>query len=185
MISDPAAKLITAEPAGLDNPLSSDMNVLRPSLLPGLLEALRHNLSRKINDVALFEIGRVFNSANGAVREERRLAIALTGQRHPLFWSGEEREATFGIYDLKGVVEEFLEQFGVRGVTYARRSESTVLLLESASVQLGKQSLGELGQLLPPLARRYDLRHAVFLAEFNLDLLLTRRKPETSSTPLV
>ena len=82
------------------------------------------------------------------------------------------------------MVEEFLEQFGVRGVTYARRSESTVLLLESASVQLGKQSLGELGQLLPPLARRYDLRHAVFLAEFNLDLLLTRRRREKSFQPL-
>ena len=44
----------------LANPLSSDMDVLRPSLLPGLIHSLRHNVSRKNYDVALFEIGRVF-----------------------------------------------------------------------------------------------------------------------------
>ena len=128
------------------------MNVLRPSLLPGLLDALRHNLSHKNYDVALFEVGRVFNVAQasppagsagvspGAVRhrEERRLAIALTGQRNPLFWSGDDRDARFDIYDLKGLLEEFLEQFGLRGLTYARRPDSTALFLESATIHLGK-----------------------------------------------
>jgi len=56
--------------------------------------------------------------------------------------------------------------------------------VESATVQLGKQTLGELGQLLPSLARHYDLRDAVFLAELNLDLLLARRNTEKSFTPL-
>ncbi len=50
----------------LANPLSSDMNVLRPSLLPGLLDALRHNLSHKTYDVALFEVGRVFTVAQAS-----------------------------------------------------------------------------------------------------------------------
>src|SRR5947208_11661022 len=160
------------------------MNVLRPSLLPGLLDALRHNISHKNSDLALFEIGRVFASANDGVREERRMAIALTGQRSPLFWSGAERDATFDIYDLKGLLEEFFDQFGVRGVTYARRPESTPLFIESAAVQLGKQPLGEVGQLLPALARQYDLRDAVLLAELNFDLLLARRKREKSFEPL-
>jgi phenylalanyl-tRNA synthetase beta chain len=62
--------------AALQYPLSSDMNVLRPSLLPGLLESLRHNVSRKNGDVALFEIGRVFRSADGKFKEERRLGLA-------------------------------------------------------------------------------------------------------------
>jgi phenylalanyl-tRNA synthetase beta chain len=79
------------------------------------------------------------------------------------------------VSDLKGLLEEFLERFGVRGVVYARRAESTALCLESAAVQLGKQSIGELGQLLPSLSRKYDLRDAVLLAELNLDLLLARR----------
>ena len=171
----------SAESVMLANPLSSDMDVLRPSLLPGLIHSLRHNVSRKNYDVALFEIGRVFSSQNGATKEERRVAIALTGQRVLNFWSGDERDAKFDAFDLKGLVEEFLEQFGLRGITFGKRAESTALFLESAAVTLGgKLPLGELGQLLPTLAKKYDLRDAVFLAEFNLDLLISRRNPEKS-----
>ena len=169
----------------LANPLSSDMDVLRPSLLPGLLTVLRHNLSRKNYDVALFEIGRVFTRTNGKPKEERRVAFALTGQRLPPFWSGGEREAKFDAYDLKGLVEDLLEQFGLRGIVFGKRAESTSLFLESAAVTLGgKLPLGELGQLLPALAKKYDLRDAVFLAEFNLDLLLAKRNAARSFKPL-
>ena len=200
LISDAAAKLMAGDAmVPLSNPLSSDMNVLRPSLLPGLLDALRHNLSHKTYDVAIFEVGRVFTvaqasppasspgvppGATSTTREERRVAIALTGQRASLFWSGNDREAKFDIYDLKGLIEEFLEQFGLRGLNYARRQNSTALLLESATVHLGRFQLGEFGQLLPPLARQYDLRDAVLLAELNLDLLLARRNTTKSFRPL-
>ena len=161
--------------------MSSDMNALRPSLLPGLLDSLRHNLTRKNNDVALFEVGRVFTMVNGQVKEERRVTMALTGQRTPAFWSGGERDAKFDLSDLKGFVEEFLEQFGLRGVTYTRRPASTTLFLESAAVQLGgKLALGEMGLLLPTLAKRYDLRDAVVLAEVSLDSLLARRNAARS-----
>ncbi len=180
LISDASAKLVTLDLVALQNPLSSDMNVLRPSLLPGLLDALRHNVSHRNSDVALFEVGRVFSQTNGQIREERRIAIALTGQRNATFWSGEERAGRFDVYDLKGLLEEFLEQFGLRGMAYARRPESTTLLLESATIQLGKQPLGEFGQLVPTVARHYDLREAVLLAELNLDLLLARRNTSKS-----
>jgi phenylalanyl-tRNA synthetase beta chain len=173
------------EIVALANPLSSDMDVLRPSLLPGLIHSLRHNVSHKNYDVALFEIGRVFTGQSGATREERRVAIAITGQRSPDFWSGEERDAKFGAFDLKGAVEEFLEHFGVRGVMFTRRAETTAMFLESATIALGgKLPLGELGQLSPALAKKYDLRDAVFLAELNLDQLLARRNPAKSFKPL-
>lgn len=180
LVSNAECRMPNGDLVPLANPLSSDMDVLRPSLLPGLIHSLRHNVSRKNYDVALFEVGRVFSQTNGQFREERRIAIALTGQRNPLFWSGEERDAKLDIYDLKGALEEFFEQFGLRGMTYNRRAEGTALFLESATIQLGKQQLGELGQLLPPLAKKYDLRDAVFLAELNLDLLLARRNPSKS-----
>jgi len=165
----------------LANPLSSDMDVLRPSLLPGLIHALRHNITRKNYDVALFEVGRVFALNNGVTKEERRVAIALTGQRAQNFWSGEERDAKFDVFDLKGMLEDFLEQFGLRGVTFARRTEASAMFLESATVSLGgKLLLGEFGQLSPALAKKYDLRDAVLLAELNLDQLLARRNPAKS-----
>jgi phenylalanyl-tRNA synthetase beta chain len=183
LVANAECRMQNAELIALANPLSSDMDVLRPSLLPGLIHSLRHNVSRKNYDVALFEVGRVFQPAaagQGTVKEERHIAVAITGQRNPLFWSGDDREAKFDVYDLKGLIEEFFEQFGLRGMTYNRRAESTALFLESATIQLGKQQLGEFGQLVPALAKKYDLRDAVFLAELNLDLLLARRNPSRS-----
>ena len=173
----------TAAPA-LANPLSSDMDVLRPSLLPGLIQSLRHNVSRKNYDVGLFEIGRVFSSADGKTREQRRVAVALTGQRDPLFWTGADRDAKCDIYDLKGVLDEFLDHFGLRGVAFARRGESSGLFLESAAVRVVKDEVGEFGQLLPAVAKRHDLRDAVFLAELNLDSLLRWRTSAKSFKPL-
>ena len=181
LIANAECRMQNAELVALANPLSSDMDVLRPSLLPGLIHSLRHNVSRKNYDVALFEVGRVFTNVNGQTKENRSVAIALTGQRALPFWSGDERDAKSDAYDLKGVAEEFLEQFGVRGIVFGRRADSTALFLESAAVTLGgKLPLGELGQLLPTLAKKYDLRDAVFLAEFNLDLLLSKRNPAKS-----
>ncbi|MBE0543489.1 MAG: phenylalanine--tRNA ligase subunit beta [Verrucomicrobia bacterium] len=190
LISDTAAKLTAPMESlvPLANPLSSDMNVLRPSLLPGLLESLRHNVTHKNYDVALFEVGRVFRNANNATRaakEERHIAIALTGKRQPGFWSGEEREAKFELTDLKGFVEELLEQFGVRGVTFTARTENPELFLESAVIALGgKLPLGELGLFSPRLAKQYDLRDAVLLAELSLNQLIARRNPAKSFKPL-
>ncbi len=181
LISSAEPGMRNMESVMLANPLSSDMDVLRPSLLPGLIHSLRHNVSRKNHNVALFEIGRVFTNVNGQTKEQRNIAIALTGQRALPFWSGGERDAKFDAYDLKGLVEEFIEQFGLRGVLFGKREESTALYLDSAAATLGgKLPLGEIGQLQPTLAKKYDLRDAVFLAEFNLDLLLAKRNPAKS-----
>lgn len=185
LISDTAARRVSEEVVLLANPLSSDMNALRPSLLPGLLDSLSHNLTRRNGDVQLFEIGRVFTLQNGAAREGWRVAIALTGARDPRFWSGADRDAKTDVYELKGLVEELIERLGLRGVAYARRPESTPLMLESAAITLGgKLPLGQLGQLLPTLAKRHDLRDAVLLAELDLDVLLARSNPVRSFKPL-
>jgi phenylalanyl-tRNA synthetase beta chain len=195
LISSAEFGMRSAESVMLANPLSSDMDVLQPSLLPGLIHSLRHNVSRKNYDVALFEIGRVFSVAQASSsvktqtgglchKEERRVAIALTGQRALPFWSGGERNAKFDTCDLKGVLEEFFDQFGLRGMTFGRRPDSSGLFLESATISLGKNQIGELGQLSPVLAKKYDLRDAVLLAELNLDLLLARRNPVKSFKPL-
>jgi phenylalanyl-tRNA synthetase beta chain len=176
LISDTSAKLVDANPVALENPLSSDMNVLRPSLLPGLLDSLRHNLHHKNYDVSLFEVGRVFTASG----EARRVAIAITGSRNPVFWSGAERDAKLDAYDLKGIVEVLFERVGLRGLQWTRATEPKGPYIESATITLGKQTLGTLGQLQPLLARKYDLRDPVFLAEFDLDLMLARRNASKS-----
>jgi len=181
LVTDVAAGAVTGEVVALANPLSIDMNVLRPSLLPGLLDTLRHNLSRRNGDVQLFEVGRVFSPTPAGVKEGWRLAIALTGARASGFWSGSERDARCDLYDLKGVVEELMEGLGIRGVTQVRRADPTSLFIESATIALGgRLELGQLGQVQPVLARKHDLRDPVLLAELNLDLLLAKRNAARS-----
>ncbi|HYE33084.1 MAG TPA: phenylalanine--tRNA ligase subunit beta [Methylomirabilota bacterium] len=175
-----SVETIPGEPITLANPLSSDMSVLRASLLPGLLDSFRNNLNHKVQDVRLFELGRVFGRKENATREEWRIAFAITGQRNQPFWSGDDRNARLDIYDLKGLLDEFLEAFGMRGVTFQRRQNPTNLFAESATIYSGKQVLGEIGQVLPTLAKVYDFRDPVFVAELNLDLLMARRNAARS-----
>lgn len=187
LISDSAAKRIAAADrlVFLAYPLSSDMNVLRPSLLPGLLDSLRHNANRQNSDVALFEIGRVFLKAGEQIQEERRLALAMTGARALRYWSGAERDAKCDVFDLKGLLEDLLGQLGLRGVGYAKREgEGGELFIESATLQLGKLSLGEFGQISPLLAKRLDLKDAVFVAELNIDMVLAKGNASRSYKPL-
>ena len=104
---------------------------------------MRYNISRKNNDVALFEIGRVFSlQPDKTSRNSAAWAWPSPGARCPLFWDGAERDARCDIFDLKGALEEFLDQFGLRGVTWARREESRPFFLESAAIQLGKLTAG-------------------------------------------
>lgn len=186
LVSSAECGMWNAELTLLANPLSSDMDALRPSLLPGLLDTLRHNATRRNGDISLFELGRVFNrAADGSVKEGWRVALALTGARQRTFWAGAERDAKCDLHDLKGILEEFLERLGLGGITYTQRPAATALFLESAALTLGgKLPLGQLGELQPALARRHDLRDAVLLAEVDLDRLLARRNTARSFKPL-
>ncbi len=185
LIAGGAAAMAMADPVKLANPLSGEMDTLRPSLLPGLLDTLRHNAAHRTNDAQVFEIGRVFRQDNGRIKEGWRVALAMTGLRDPVFWSGSDRGATCDSADMRGRLEELLEQFGVRGAVFSRRPEATALFLESAVISLGgKLVLGELGQISPRVARQNDLRDPVFLAELDMDQLLARRNVARSFKPL-
>lgn len=150
--------------------------MLRPSLLPGLLDSLRNNLTRRNADLALFEIGRVFTPVRPEVR---KLAVALTGERKAVFW-GDDDDAKMDAVDLKGVLEDFLLRFGIQGVGWQRRDAGTALYVESAEMRLGKQVFGEFGQLQPALGKQYECRDAVLLAELDLGMLLRCRSAAKS-----
>lgn len=101
----------------LQNPLSADQQVLRSSLVPGLLANLRTNVSRHQFDVRLFEIGCVF-AVDG--RESLRLALAATGRREPHSWETGVREAKLDYYDVKGALEELGASAEIRQVPAAQ-----------------------------------------------------------------
>lgn len=181
LISDQAAGIPSSlESVALEHPLSSDMNVLRPSLLPGLVEALRHNANHGVADAALFEMGSVFCLRDGQPAEEERLALALTGRRLPLFWKKEKETGDFDLFDLKGRLELLLEAIGVQGAQWRRAESSEAPFAEEGSLSIGKQVIGRFGQMRPLLASRLDLKKPVLLAELDLKILLKRRSQKRS-----
>ena len=144
----------------LRNPLSEDHVALRPSLLPGLLGVLDHNVRAGADRVAIFETGKVFEPPSGA--EEKRIAILLWGnvggERH---WRNEKRRADF--FDLKGAIE-----LARTGLSFRRGQHANFAL--AVEVTAGNQLVGLAGQLTNSLASTIDTSGGVFVAEVSLDL---------------
>ena len=129
----------------------------------------------------LFEIGRVFLQEKDAHIEARRLSMAWTGKIESSFWKEGFKGRSLDIFDAKGTIEVFLDQFGMRGLGWRHEAcTSTDFMVEKGSLILGKHVLGSLGQLHPGIAKEYDIKSEVFLCELDLDRLLSMRVRQRS-----
>jgi phenylalanyl-tRNA synthetase beta chain len=143
----------------LSNPLSEDHVALRPSLLPGLLGVLDHNIRVGAERVAIFETGRVFEPPSGA--EEKRIAILLWGNvGSEVHWRNEKRRVDF--FDLKGAIE-----LARTGLSFRRGQHANFAL--AVDIEAGNQLVGLAGQLTNSLASTIDASGGVFVAEVSLD----------------
>lgn len=153
------------------NPLSEKFTVLRPSLLPGLLDSLIRNRRREQRDIRLFEIGKRFRRTTG---ETLGIAIALTGGGAPEHWSSPERPVD--LFDIKGLVERTCEALGA--IPLFEQTVSRVLVTGRASSITGisrstgeQVSLGIFGQLTPTIATNQGFPNTVdevYVAELDL-----------------
>lgn len=164
----------------LANPLSSEREYLRRSLLPTLLEALSQNL-RERERVLLFEIGRVYLRREGELLpdEPRRLAIAMAGARDPQSWLT-PRSEPMDFFDLKGVIETLLARLNA-----AREAQFVPLTDDprfhpgrAAALLIGQQRVGVLGELHPQVRERLEIEAPRALAaELDLELLTAAAHP--------
>jgi phenylalanyl-tRNA synthetase beta chain len=164
----------------LQNPLSRERSVLRPSLLPGLLEALKTNANHQITDARIFEVGHVFSprregDVDRPLHEELWVGLALTGLRQPRAWHA-SRESV-DIFDAKGMAELVLMAAAVRGWDTAPFPDGEhPHYLEpgrGARLVVGDQNIGGFGELALPVREAFDLVAPVFVAELSLSTLLT------------
>jgi phenylalanyl-tRNA synthetase beta chain len=167
---------------GIANPLSGKFDTLRPSLLPGLVDALAHNRRHGQRNVQLFELGTRF-AASG---ETRAVAIAWTGAAAPEHWSGGAREVDF--FDVKGVMEHLCQALGVPSRFETTRAPYLVAgqaaaMLAADGPERGAR-LGSVGQLAPAVAdaRGLPRQDRVFVAEADLDLLERARVTVSDAT---
>ncbi len=160
------------------NPLSPDREFLRPTLLAGLLEALRDNLRLGEERAAFFELDVCSVAKREGLPIERRvLAVAMAGMREGVSWAtGRE---SFDFFDIKGVVETLLQRLGVGGWSMVARAHPLLHPGRAASLELGGVSLGFLGELHPTIAGRWDLPpRRAYIAELDFDALAARASHE-------
>jgi len=150
----------------LANPLSEEQAMMRTSLLPGLLDALRRNTLKQAQDVRLFEISKIFEPRAGEdlPQEEHWLAGLMYGAREEAAWNTTRDPVNF--FDLKGMVETLLEGLLVSEVTFTPEGLPEYLRY-GARVFSGSRELGVLGELRPDIGDQLDLEGAIF--GFNLN----------------
>jgi phenylalanyl-tRNA synthetase beta chain len=169
-------------PIAVANPLSAKFDTLRPSLLPGLVDAVAHNRRHGRRDVRLFEIGARF-AVDG---ETRGVGFAWTGNAGSDHWSGGSRDVDF--FDVKGVAERLCEVLEVP-IDVEPASESYLVPGQMAALVVADgaargQRAGLIGQLQPAIAdaRGLPAKDRVFVGELHLDLLACARVAGSDAT---
>ncbi|HMB33435.1 MAG TPA: phenylalanine--tRNA ligase subunit beta [Methylomirabilota bacterium] len=175
----------------LQNPISSERSVLRPSLAPGLLEIVALNGTHQIPDVRAFEIGHTFaphreGDGDHPAHEELWLAVAMTGQRAPRAWHATRERVD--VHDVKGAAELALHAAGFREVEttlYAPGDGPRYLEQgRGAALAVGSRVVGWFGEVALGVRETFDLSAPVFLAELSLTTLLALPWPEIHYQPL-
>ncbi|WP_256760805.1 phenylalanine--tRNA ligase subunit beta [Cohnella sp. WQ 127256] len=162
------------KPIPLAMPMSEERSVLRTTLIPSLLEAASYNITRKNNDLALFEIGNVYHSDEDVLtrlpQEKPRAALLLSGNRRSAGWNRSAEAVDF--YDAKGILEKVLERLGLgKKIAYVAAQPEGFHPGRTAAITIrtdrGIETIGYVGQLHPELQREFDLSDT-YVAELEL-----------------
>jgi phenylalanyl-tRNA synthetase beta chain len=170
----------------MQNPIAEERRVMRRSVLACALEALERNI-RHHERIALFEIGPAFIPVDGQLLpdEPQRLALAMSGRRHPAAWDV-QNGTMMDAFDLKGVVEALLEALHVKDVRFEAAEHGSYHPGKCARLVAGDTELGYLGELHPLVKENYDfLSSPVLAAELDADALyrLAEKRFEAESVP--
>lgn len=141
-------------------PMSEDHAVLRQNVVSGLLNNISFNLARKNQNVAVYEIGRIFYQTGDPTKvlpvEKERLAIAMTGNYPDGNW--QEKAQPVDFYTLKGIMERIFAEFGVKNYSLVAKTEIAALHPgRSGEIYLGEELAGFIGQVHPQVADALDL----------------------------
>ncbi|XQA73849.1 phenylalanine--tRNA ligase subunit beta [Xanthomonas sacchari] len=164
----------------LANPLSAELAVMRPSLLPGLVAALGRNAARQAGRVRLFELGKVFAAAaeaGAAPTETQRVAAAVCGDADALQWGLPARKVDF--HDLKGDLDALAAASGAR-LDYRPSAHPFAHPTRSADVYRDDVRIGWIGQLHPRLLQAMQIDVDVLAFELDLAPLAARALPRAA-----
>ena len=162
------------------NPLSSDLNVMRQTLLFGGLESIQHNVNRKRQNLRFFEFGNVYtfdpekkndDDPMQAYKEQNHAALWVTGKRVEGSWAHKNEYSTF--YELSAYVENILRRIGVKpGMIVRKKSENDIFSSGLTIENRGGKKLVEMGIITKKLQKQFGLDNPVYYAEMNWTALM-------------
>ena len=162
------------------NPLSTDLNVMRQTLLFGGLESVQHNVNRKRQNLRFFEFGNVYTfdpeKANlddpmQAYKEQYHAALWITGKRVEGSWAHANEDASF--YELSAYVENILRRIGVKpGMLMRKKTDNDIFSAGITIENRGGKKLIEMGIIAKKVQKQFGLDAPVFYAELNWTALM-------------
>ncbi len=156
-------------------PMSEERSILRTELLPSLLHVATYNANRNVEDIAIYEIGKVFKTEQDKVTELPKESYYLSGlamgKLHPSNWSGTGINADF--YVVKGALENLFEQLGVTDVHYVADEILGLHPGRGAWIEVAGERIGYIGQLHPEVQKEHDLKTSI-VYQLDIDSILAR-----------
>jgi phenylalanyl-tRNA synthetase beta chain len=161
------------------NPLSSDLDVLRQSLLFGGMESVLYNMNRKITDLKIFEFGRMYRydseadtsrNALKSYKEYEHLALWMTGNQQPESWKSDHSRVDF--YDLKAITEAILTRLGFDMLKLEKQAIEGDIFAYGMRYGTKEKVFAEFGQLDKEVLKVWDIRQEVFYADFRWENIL-------------
>jgi len=162
---------LNISPLKVANPMTREQEYLRTSLRAGLLSTLAHNQKFEQTGIRLFEICKVFLPRGKDLPEEREMLCAvLSGPRAELSWQADNEPLDF--FDAKGVVENLLNQWGLKA-SFDTGGDEILFPGRRADIIVEDDRVGIVGDVHPMVAQAFELSNAVCLIEVDLEKLLT------------
>ncbi|MDM8001512.1 MAG: phenylalanine--tRNA ligase subunit beta [Bacteroidota bacterium] len=176
----------------LANPLSSDLNVMRISLLPGMLSTIAWNINRQNSNLRLFELGNVYSSKEGRgtleitdnFSEKQLLSLAVTGNMNEKRWNAPETAS--GFFHMKGYIELILSRFGVSRRDIIPADETAGWFAEGMKYTVASLDVASFGKVARKYLAMFDIRQDVFYGEIiweNVIRLIKNRTIRYSELP--
>jgi phenylalanyl-tRNA synthetase beta chain len=167
----------------ISNPLSSDLNVMRQSLLPGGLSAMSRNINRQNSDLRLYEFGHLYfqKKADGhdeagdtakLFSEETSLSLFVTGAKRKSSWNQKEEMSDF--WYIRSVVEMILNRAGISGNDIETVSCSTDYLAEGVDLRIGNRVIARYGRIARKYLEQADIKQDAWFAHIEWDLLVKK-----------
>jgi|JI10StandDraft_1071094.scaffolds.fasta_scaffold12071_6 phenylalanyl-tRNA synthetase beta chain len=147
-------------------PSSIDQSILRSSLLPGMLQAVRHNFDHQNENLAAFEIGHIHFKDGQEFRERSTASILLTGKKGPYHWKEKGEETDF--FDLKGIIENLLEGFHIEKYTFESSHLKSFHPGIQAEILVQELRLGVLGEVHPSKLKKMGIEKRIYFAQIDL-----------------